>query len=348
MSRLLTFQRRVSNSARSWEDVDYTAPARCEDQVPDPWKPDVAIRNASPSQTVQPSTSVTSPAQSPPLSKTPGLYPPIPNDEPDPTLVAEFPSHQTEIPDQGGEVDDEPAPHESDPELTALDHELQRPDEFDDFTEERPNSQSFHIYDEYTDALEDPDLDIDEFVDGLHRPPAVPTTTTGQRVAHWKAVQIFNVIQPTSQIERADALAYLADLFEHLPHPATYSAIKRLSPRLNIDIIKTMVELREAWLDNEGWRLHRYGHEITSKGSRTGGFTWKLAYLLCMVRSEYPPDMMIEDDWITEWLYLKPGAVGYYSFARFIARKLEPDDALRTALRLYAMHVDPDISSLFD
>ena len=109
-----------------------------------------------------------------------------------------------------------------------------------------------------------------------------------------------------------------------------------------------MVELREAWLDNERWHLHRYRHEITSTGSRTGGFTWKLAYLLCVGRSEYPPDMMIDDDWITEWLHLKPGAVGYYSFAAFVKRKLEPDDALRTALHLYSTYVDPDISSLFD
>ena len=85
-----------------------------------------------------------------------------------------------------------------------------------------------------------------------------------------------------------------------------------------------MVELRDSWIQNEGWRLHRYGREITATGPTAGGFTWKLAYLLCVTRSEYPPDMMIDDEWITEWLHLQPGVTGYYSVASFIAQKLEP------------------------
>lgn len=349
MSRLLTFQRPISDAATRWEDVDYTAPARPEDQVPDPWNPDDAAPNVSPPQTVAPFPSAKPPGQSVLPSEDPRVLGTIPNDDPDPTTITELTSHQTEVPSQDEEEDDERAPDTSDSALTALDHELQHPERFDDFPEEeRPNTASFQIYDEYTDTLEDPDLDIYEFVDRLHRPPTVPTTTTDQRVARWKAVQILDAIQPLPPIERADALAYLADLFEHLQHPATYRAIERLSPQLNIDIIKTMVELRAIWLDNERWHFYRYRHEIIRTGSRTGGFTWKLAYRLCTIRSDYPPDMMIDDDWITEWLHLKPGAPGYHSFAAFVARQLEPDDALRTALRLYRTYVDPDISSLFD
>ena len=340
-----------SPTPTSWEDADYTPAAPPEDHVLDPWNSNEedTDRNEPESQTV-PSASPGSPDQSPVPFEGLGLFAPIQDDECNPPVAADLASHQEEIPGQDGEEDHERTPYESDHELTAaLDHELRHPDRFDDFTgEERPNGESFQVYDEYADVLDDPDLDIDEFVGGLHRPPTAPTITTGQRLARWKAVQIFNAIQPLPYIQPAEALVYLTDLFEHLPHPATYSAIERLSPQLNIDIMKTMVELREAWLDNERWHLHRYGREITSTGSRTGGFTWILAYQLCTIRSEYPLDMMIDDDWITEWLHLKPGAIGYYSFASFIARKLEPDDPLRTALRLYATYVDPDISSLFD
>ena len=137
------------------------------------------------------------------------------------TLATDFTSHQDEIPGEGGQ-EEEPAPYEEDTENTALDHESQPSDEFGDLTEAgRPNGESFHVYDEYIDVLEDPDIDVDDFVDGLHRPPTLPTTATGQRVARRKAIQILDAIQPLPQRERADALAYLADLFEHLPHPAT-------------------------------------------------------------------------------------------------------------------------------
>ena len=139
-------------------------------------------------------------------------------------------------------------------------------------------------------------------------------------------------------------MTYLTDLFEHLPHPATYAAIRRLAPYLDVDTIRAMVEFRDAWLQNDSWHLHRYGREIAVAGTHTGGFTWKLAYRLCESRSEYPPDMMIDDDWITEWLHLQPGAKGYYDFAAFVARKLERDDGLHVALSQYELYEDPDKS----
>ena len=225
-------------------------------------------------------------------------------------------------------------------ELHAPLDDLQDPD--CDLAVDDSDFDTFPVEDESSRALDNSELDIDDFVDDAHLPPTLRAPDAPQRYARMKAAQIVNLIEPRTDTERHDALAYLTDLFEHLPHPATYSAIERLAPQLNIDLIRAMAELREAWLQSESWHLHRYGRDIASTRTNTGGFTWKLAYRLCIARPEFPPEMMIDDDWITEWLHLQPGVKGYYSFASFIARKLTAEDALHTALSLYARHENPE------
>ena len=47
--------------------------------------------------------------------------------------------------------------------------------------------------------------------------------------------------------------------------------------------------------------------------------TWRLAHDICQNRGEFPPESMIDEDWVDEWYDLRIGEAGYFSFADLIA-----------------------------
>src|SRR5258708_23071673 len=75
------------------------------------------------------------------------------------------------------------------------------------------------------------------------------------------------------------------------------------------------------------WWLYRYrGVPFQHDGCRLA-MTWRLAHDVCGGRGELPPECMIDEDWVDEWYKLPIHAAGYYSFAGFVAEKVESSEA---------------------
>lgn len=164
--------------------------------------------------------------------------------------------------------------------------------------------------------------DYDEDARQLPWDIELDTEDTVIRRARAKAAQLAVLLEITNIAERNKALRFLTELFEHLRHPSTFRALYNLtSYGLDLDVLQAMTELRRVWMERTDWWLFRYRGEV--RFLRYGAaFTWALAYRVCTVRWQFTPDMMIDEDWIDEWLTLPTGALGYFSFPEFIAEKV--------------------------
>jgi hypothetical protein len=140
-----------------------------------------------------------------------------------------------------------------------------------------------------------------------------------------KAAAIASLVDVTSRQEQDQLLAWLTELFTHLKHPATFAALKRAAERgLTFDLLKAMALLRQCWVDHPEWWVERrgYGCEIRALTHGAAALTWVLARAVCEARSDFPPEAMIDGDWLDEWYTLPAGAAGYYSFPEFVAVKV--------------------------
>ena len=154
------------------------------------------------------------------------------------------------------------------------------------------------------------------------------------RRARDKAADLVSLLYLTSRDDQEIALTYLTDLFEQpdYSHPSTFQAIKRIaSDRLDFETLKAMVELRSIWRQRMDWWKGRYSRRYRVRRLSNGAtaFTWVAAHRVCLERKDYPPEMMIDDDWIDEWLRLPPWASRdyYMSFFSYIDVKIQNLDA---------------------
>ena len=145
------------------------------------------------------------------------------------------------------------------------------------------------------------------------------------RKAKKKAAIIIHKLGLQSKREQDEALYFLANLFELRPHPMTFRAIYTAIEGLDLDILKAMVELRDIWMYRSGWWYYRYRGRICHMQQQQGevALTWALARRVCLARREYPPEMMIDDEWFDEWLATPPGTPGFVSFPAFIDAKIK-------------------------
>jgi hypothetical protein len=133
----------------------------------------------------------------------------------------------------------------------------------------------------------------------------------------------------TSSRERNDLVNWLAQVFAHLPHSATFRAIRAAADAgLEPETLRAMVDLRLRWIERSEWWVGRYGAsgQITSLRHGPSALTWVLARRICEARADYPPEAMIEEEWLDEWSALRPGEPGYLSFAAYVAVKVSGTD----------------------
>jgi len=129
----------------------------------------------------------------------------------------------------------------------------------------------------------------------------------------------------TSSRERNDLISWLAQVFVHLPHSATFRAIRAAADAgLEPETLRAMVELRLCWMDRPEWWVGRFGPsgQITPLRHGPSALPWMLARLICEARTDYPPEAMIDEEWLNEWFALRPGEPGYLSFPAFIRTKV--------------------------
>lgn len=192
---------------------------------------------------------------------------------------------------------------------------------------------------EYSDsddsAHEDSDLlfdDIPEFDEDAQQTPweIEPEEGPSIRYARDKAADIASLLSLTSRHDQEIALTYLTDLFEHpdYSYSSTFRAIKRIaSDGLDFETLKSMVELRSIWRQRTDWWRGRYSRRYRVRGLSNGAtaFTWIAAHRVCLERKDYPTEMMIDDDWLDEWLRLPPWSSHdyYMSFSSYIDVKIQ-------------------------
>ena len=196
---------------------------------------------------------------------------------------------------------------------------------------------------EYSDsgdsAHEDSDLffdDIPEFDENAQQAPWEIEPEKEKepliRRARDKAADIASLLYLTSRDDQEIVLTYLTDLFEHpdYSHPSTLQALKRIaSDGLDFETLKAMVELRSIWRQRTDWWEGRYSWRYRVRRLPNGAtaFTWVAAHRVCLVQKDLPPEMMIDDDWLDEWMGLSLGSLGYPSFPYYIDMKIQNRDA---------------------
>jgi len=57
-------------------------------------------------------------------------------------------------------------------------------------------------------------------------------------------------------------------------------------------------------LERTEWWLGRSGGKIEFLRHGASAFTWSLAHRVRLARQDYPPELMIDEEWLTEWLGL--------------------------------------------
>lgn len=198
----------------------------------------------------------------------------------------------------------------------------------DDGFEYSDSDDSAH---EYSDLLFD---DIPEFDEDAQQTPweIEPEEGPSIRLARDKAADITSLLYLTSRDDQEVALTYLTDLFKQpdYSYPSTFQAIKRIaSDRLDFETLKEMVELRSIWRERTDWWKGRYSrwYEVRRIFNGATALSWIAAHRVCLVRKDLPPEMMIDDDWLNEWMGLSPGSLGYISFPSYIDVKIQNFDA---------------------
>jgi hypothetical protein len=155
--------------------------------------------------------------------------------------------------------------------------------------------------------------------------------------ARRKAANLVALLAISQLLDRAAALSFLAELFEELPHPATYEALlAQVTDGVDWQTLRAMVELKRLWQETPAWwsrrrycQLHR---RVVVIRDRAGfqGLSWSLSRRLCEARWAWPVWAMIEEEWLSEWLALPFALHRCWSFAQFLDWRIDrdPDGAL--------------------
>ncbi|MCY4311183.1 MAG: hypothetical protein OXC54_07735, partial [Rhodospirillaceae bacterium] len=242
--------------------------------------------------------------------------------------------------DQTGTEDDGPANVRRDEDLEAHldlvlnDNRDMVPDEaeiadfidpdWDDEGYSNDGFDDFEIKDQKLEHFEF-EADIDDYEHGAYQEDwltLVPEdgTTVGLRKAREKAANIAPRLRISRSADVDIAVDFLVEFFLDHPHPATFRAIADAADNgLDLPLLKSMVALRSAVVERGDFLVGRYSADRSiAPLNQKGAFTWALARRICLAQADYPPDTMIEEEWLDEWFLLRPGDLGYLSFLAYI------------------------------
>ncbi len=147
-------------------------------------------------------------------------------------------------------------------------------------------------------------------------------------LARQRAAMIAALLDVPSRHEERAAVQWLEGFFLEHHWPATFRAIKTIALEgLDFRTLQAMARLKEIWADTPEWWLLR------SKTNRDNLFkrlprgdialTWRIALSICRARCDFPPDNMIDEDWLSEWYALSPAEPGAISFPAFLHVKAQ-------------------------
>ncbi len=301
-----------SATLETWENEDFLQTSEDEEAIFDPWHEDMPEQRLVSRETVEPEVPESPPHATP--------IPPLPLDP----SFAEQPEAQ-----QKEEARAEPPLLEEseNPPVVDIDGE----DKGDDWDEDDLEEDFGYSEDPDADYFETgPDIEIELFDYDAEAHQSVwdddPEDVADLPLrARQKAAEVVSRLSFTSQRERHAILPWLIDLFQHRNHPTTYRAIlAAVDSGVSSETLRNMAALRDIWEDRQEWWLGRYGWGRSVRTLRNGdtALTWKLARSICEARSDFPPEYMIDDSWMHEWLCLPPYDDKCRNFPQFIGMKV--------------------------
>ena len=196
----------------------------------------------------------------------------------------------------------------------------------DDLVETDPDDSfgAFAIdHAEETEVADVPDFDRNAFQPPWERDSKADDDRT--RRARTKAASIVAMLSTSRVHERDEALDLLTDFFILHPYNATFKALTNAANAdADLELLKAMIALREIISQRSELWVGRYGSRAFSTlRHRASAFSWVLVRRICKHQSDYPPEMMLSDDWLTEWYDLSPGDAGYWSFPLYIQTRIQ-------------------------
>ena len=171
-------------------------------------------------------------------------------------------------------------------------------------------------------------------------------------LARQRAGMIAALLEITYRHEAEAALQWLEDFFRGHRWAATFRAIENAALEgLDLPTLQAMAELKEIWAERPEWWLRRV---YTTRGNAGGtpteqmprgatALSWRLARRICLARCDYPPDEVIDSDWLAEWYELPPNAPGAGFFTAFLEEKAGTliEEALHEGLTAKAREREP-------
>ena len=301
-----------SATPETWENEDFLQTSEDGETIFDPWRDDSAEQRLVSQQTVKPKVPES------PLGAASISPPPL-----DPSVAGQLEAQQKE--EAHAElvlVEESENPfvtgiHDEDKERHWDENDLEEglgysEDPDSDYFEAGPDIES-ELFDYDAEARQSVwDDDPEDVADSPRR-------------ARQKAAEVVSRLSFTSQRERNAILPWLTDLFQHRNHHTTYRAIlAAVDSGVSSETLRNMATLRDIWENRQEWWLGRYGWARSIRPLRNGdtALTWKLARSICEARSDFPPEYMIDDSWVHEWLCLHPYDDKCRSFPQFIGMKV--------------------------
>jgi hypothetical protein len=161
-------------------------------------------------------------------------------------------------------------------------------------------------------------------------------TTPPRTRARARAAAIAALLEINSRAELTASLSWLEDFFLRRDASSTYRAIERAALEgLDFPTLRAMDALRQYWEERPEYWVYRTPFSRTfasttgtmSLANGPSSLTWVTARLVCLARADWPPEDMIDPDWLDEWFALPRGQQTPISFAQFVGDRVTYDMA---------------------
>jgi len=171
-------------------------------------------------------------------------------------------------------------------------------------------------------------------------------------LARQRAAMIAALLDVTSRHEAETALQWLEAFFLEHRWSATFRALETAALEgLDFPTLQAMAALKDIWAETPEWWLRRIritranlGGTATERLPRGDtALSWRLARRICLARCDFPPEEMIDPDWLAEWHALSPNETGASFFTAFLDEKVGAmwAEALHKGLAAKAYDYEP-------
>lgn len=182
-------------------------------------------------------------------------------------------------------------------------------------------------------SAQDDDFDLPEYDPGLSQrlgDAEWAAKAPRDSLARQRAGMIAALLDVTSRYEAEAAWQWLEAFFLEHRWSATFRALETAALEgLDFPTLRAMAALKDIWAERPDWWLRRIRtNRATLGGTPTErlprgdtALSWRLARRICLARCDFPPEEMIDPDWLAEWYALPSADPGASFFTSFLDEK---------------------------